>query len=96
MLLKPLVTECSLPLVMAGDMNDIPSSYLYHQITKELCDCYTDKGVGFSTTYNGGFPRYRIDMVFRSEGIRTLSYKRVRTDISDHYPLVVSFELEEQ
>lgn len=95
-LLKPIVTECSLPLVMAGDMNDIPSSYLYHQITKELSDCYTDKGVGFSTTYNGGFPRYRIDMVFRSEGIRTLSYKRVRTDISDHYPLVVSFELEEQ
>ncbi len=32
-------------------------------------------------------------MVFHSDGINTLSYKRIKTDISDHYPILTSFEL---
>lgn len=91
--LRPLVSECSLPLLMAGDMNDIPSSWLYSQVTKYLDDTYRDKGVGFCTTYNGSFPRFRIDMVFHSKEFTTLSYRRIKTEISDHYPVLVSLEL---
>lgn len=90
--LRPLVSECNLPLILAGDMNDIPSSWLYSQISKYLDDTYRDKGVGFCTTYNGSFPRFRIDMVFHSKEFSTLSYRRIKTDISDHYPVLVSLE----
>jgi endonuclease/exonuclease/phosphatase (EEP) superfamily protein YafD len=90
--LRPLISECSLPLILAGDMNDIPSSWLYAQITKYLADTYRDKGLGFCTTYNGSFPRFRIDMVFRSPQFSTLSYRRIKTDLSDHYPVLVSME----
>lgn len=90
--LQPLVSECSLPLILAGDMNDIPSSWLYAQITRYLADTYRDKGLGFCTTYNGSFPRFRIDMVFRSPQFSTLSYRRIKTDLSDHYPVLVSLE----
>lgn len=91
--LRPLISECSLPLIMAGDMNDIPSSHLYNQITKYLDDTYCDKGLGFCTTYNGSFPRFRIDMVFHSKDFTTLSYRRIKSPISDHYPVLVSLEL---
>lgn len=94
--LLPLVSECSLPLIMAGDMNDIPSSYLYSQISNYLDDTYRDKGLGFCTTYNGSFPRFRIDMVFHSKEFSTLSYRRLKTSISDHYPVLVSLELKDQ
>ena len=91
--LKPAVTESSLPLVVAGDFNDIPGSWLYWQVAHELRDCYRDRGLGMSTTYNGGFPKVRIDMVFHSERLNTLRYKRIKTSLSDHYPVLTTLEL---
>ena len=103
-MLKPLVSECTKPLLLAGDMNDIPGSWLYQRIGDHLRDTYRDKGLGFCTTYNGGgdrllssggewLPHFRIDMVFRSEEFKTLSYKRIKTNISDHYPVMVALEI---
>ena len=103
--LKPVVTGSSVPMVLAGDMNDIPGSWLYRQITKEMKDTYCEKGMGFVTTYNGGdeqllpigsgwLPKFRIDMVFHSDGLRTLSYRRIKTRMSDHYPVLTAVELE--
>lgn len=94
--LLPIVSQSSLPMVMAGDMNDIPSSFLYSQITRYLDDTYRDKGLGFGTTYNGSFPRFRIDMVFRSKEFSTLSYRRIKSPLSDHYPVVVALELDKE
>ena len=82
-----------MPMLLAGDLNDIPNSWLYTQIAKQMKDCFCEKGMGYSNTYNGGFPRFRIDMVFHSEGWQTLSYRRIKTEISDHYPVLTSLEL---
>ena len=99
--LSPVVSESTVPTVMAGDLNDIPLSWLYHQITRYMTDTYTEQGNGRSRTYkmlNTGTPlssmSFRIDMVFRSEGLRTLSYKRIKTPLSDHYPVMVALEFE--
>lgn len=92
--LEPVVSESSLPMLLAGDFNDIPSSWLYAQVSKHLNDTYRDKGIGICRTYNGnGFPHFRIDYVFHSKEFQTLSYKRIKTDISDHYPVITSLEL---
>lgn len=90
--LRPVVTECSVPLIVAGDMNDIPGSWLYARLADHLHDTYRDQGRGIGTTFHGSFPRFRIDMVFRNDRLRTLSYRRLRTRISDHYPVIVSLE----
>ena len=102
--LHPLVTGSTMPLVVAGDFNDIPSSWLYSQISKELRDCFRDQGFGYSYTYRDAhdhdrgnpqswLPRFRIDMVFHNEGVQTLSYKRLKAEISDHYPVLVALEM---
>lgn len=102
--LKPVITESTVPILLAGDFNDIPSSWLYAQVSKHLDDTYRDKGFGICHTYNGGnehllplghnwLPRFRIDMVFHSDEFHTLSYKRLKTQLSDHYPVITSLEL---
>lgn len=91
---EPMISGSTMPMVVAGDMNDIPSSWLYHQMTRSLKDTYVEKGLGFGTTYSGGFPAFRIDMIMHSEGLTTLSYKRIKTPLSDHYPVKVALEFE--
>ena len=91
--LSPVVTQSSLPIVVAGDMNDIAGSWLYLRLAEHLKDAFREKGNGMSITFNGHFPQYRIDMVFCSEGMEVLSYRKIRTDVSDHYPVIAAMEL---
>lgn len=91
--LEPLIENCTIPIIIAGDYNDTPASYIYQQATKLLRDPYTEQGRGFGTTYHGPFPAFRIDYILHSGDIEALSYKRIKTNISDHYPIVVQFDL---
>ena len=97
--IAPVLDESSTPTIVAGDMNDIPFSWLYSQFARRLTDTYTECGSGVSTTYRMGTPSmpvsplsFRIDMVFRNDGLRTLSYKRYRSPLSDHYPVMVAVD----
>jgi endonuclease/exonuclease/phosphatase family metal-dependent hydrolase len=91
--LLPLVESSQLPFVLVGDFNDTPASYIYQQATELLIDPYVEQGRGFGTTYHGPYPAYRIDYVLHTPDLEALSYKRVNTYISDHYPVVVSLRL---
>ena len=91
--LKSTITASPRPILVAGDFNDTPASYIYQKMRRLMKDSYVEQGRGFSTTYHGMFPNYRIDYLWHSEDIEALSYKRIRTDVSDHYPIVVTFRL---
>lgn len=91
--LRPMVTSSPYPVILAGDFNDHPASYLYLNIRKELKDSYRERGKGFCTTYSGRFPAFRIDYIFHSDQFKALSYKRIKSNISDHYPITVELEL---
>ena len=81
--------------VMCGDLNDTPASYTYQQLKDLYVDSFVKKGEGLSTTYNGVFPAFRIDYILHHKGLITDSYKRLKVDISDHYPVFVSIEIPE-
>lgn len=93
--LLPLVGRTKVPLIIAGDFNDTPASYIYQRLADSLSDSFVEQGRGFGTTYHGPFPAYRIDYVLHSKGLSTLAYKRVKTSISDHYPIVVTLQFDE-
>lgn len=96
MMLRPLLESSPYPVLMTGDFNDTPTSYIYQQARLWLDDSFVDCGKGFGTTYHGSFPDYRIDFQLHSPSIETLSYRRLKCNISDHYPLVVTYNLHPQ
>lgn len=91
--LSPLIQKSPYPVLVAGDFNDTPASYIYRKMTHHLRDSYKEKGKGFGTTYHGRGPAFRIDYVLHSEALTALSYKRIKSDISDHYPVLVELQL---
>ena len=91
--LLPKVAASELPFLLVGDFNDTPASYIYQKATDYLKDSYVEQGRGFGTTYHGPFPAFRIDYVLHSPDIEALSYKRVKTNVSDHYPVVVTLKV---
>ena len=78
--------------ILCCDLNDIPNSYAYRLLSKNLDDAFLKRGNGFSNTINIVFSIFRIDYVFASKDVHILSYKRLKTSLSDHNIVVVELE----
>lgn len=82
------------PVIVAGDFNDSPYSYTYHQISQTLSDAFIQAGNEFiGSTYAGKYPAYRIDFIMYSDGLKATSYSRKTVDFSDHYPITATLLL---
>ena len=79
--------------LVCGDFNDVPTSYTYHKISKELNDAFVGSGVGVGDTYNGKLPPLRIDYIFYSSIVEVIRYDELDALLSDHYPVKASFAL---
>ncbi len=82
-----LAESCPYPVIICGDFNDVPYSYVYQKIKKKFKNSFETAGNGFGFTYNR-FPYIlRIDNQFYSLGLEPLSLDVVNNNKSDHYPL---------
>lgn len=82
------------PVIICGDFNDTPSSYAYHTISGNLNDAFRSGGQGFSQTYAGALPSFRIDYILHDENMFSVnSFVRIREPLSDHYPVVANLSL---
>jgi len=86
--LQPMIVSSPYPVVVAGDFNDTPASYIYQQMSKLLNDAFVKQGRGFCTTYHGQVPSFRIDHIFCSDSFYVQAYRCIASDISDHYPVM--------
>lgn len=91
-ILKTEIEKSPYPVILAGDFNDTPSSYTYHQVSNALKDSFRESGSGFGKTYAGLFPSFRIDFLFHSESLSSSHYFTHHEKISDHYPITSWFE----
>ncbi|MEG1573376.1 MAG: endonuclease/exonuclease/phosphatase family protein, partial [Bacteroidales bacterium] len=87
------IAQSPYPVVLSGDMNDNPVSYVYHKACTKLNDSFCEKGQGFGHTYQGIFPSYRIDYILTSKNIETLTFSCLDVDYSDHCPITSSLLL---
>ncbi len=85
--LTKIIDSTKYKILLCGDFNDTPSSWVYKQISSYLRDTYVSKGNGISRTYAGPIPFLRIDYILTSNTFKTLSYKRIKKNMSDHYPI---------
>ncbi len=81
------------PVILGGDLNDVPFSYTYHQLSKNLQDAFTEKGSGLGITFNGSIPALRIDYLLSSPSFKVLDHKILAEDRSDHFPIISTFQL---
>ncbi|MBK3517422.1 endonuclease/exonuclease/phosphatase family protein [Carboxylicivirga marina] len=82
--------------VVCGDFNDTPVSYVYRKMRGGLKDAFVESGQGFGGTYNGPLPSFRIDFIFHDKKFKSYNFRRLKVDLSDHYPIVSTLELEPQ
>ena len=85
--LKDEIKICPYPIILAGDFNDTPSSFVYHELTSLLEDTFIEKGNGIGRTYAGELPLLRIDFILKSRTFKTLGYRRYNIRFSDHFPV---------
>lgn len=81
------------PVVLCGDFNDTPLSYTYKKIKGNLQDSFIERGKGLGNTYIGEFPSFRIDYILHTPSFKTLSYKRDKIVLSDHYPITAELKI---
>ena len=82
------------PVIVCGDFNDVPVSYTYRKMKKNLNDSFVEAGKGIGTTYMGKFPSFRIDFIFHSKEIKCTNFEIPNVQLSDHYPVTSKFLLE--
>ena len=92
-LLKKLPKDGT-PVVICGDFNDTPMSYTYNQMLNAgLKDAFITASRGIGKTYCGALPLLRIDYFWYNDHIEVFDYNRIKQTSSDHYPLVMTFNI---
>lgn len=82
------------PIIICGDFNDTPISFTYHQVKKAgFVDGFVKAGLGIGHTYAGKLPWLRIDYVWGNGQIEPMAFKRIRYKGSDHYPVMMDFNV---
>ncbi len=84
------------PVIVCGDFNDTPLSYNYRQMKRAgFIDGFIAAGKGVGTTYAGKLPMLRIDYVWCNAFVQPTHFKRIRQTASDHYPVIMDFDLKD-
>ena len=78
-----------MPIILCGDFNDGPISYVHRTISKDLTDCYITTANGPGISYHRSGFYVRIDNIMCSNDFEPYGCK-VDDDItdSDHYPII--------
>ncbi|WP_162127543.1 endonuclease/exonuclease/phosphatase family protein [Flavobacterium phycosphaerae] len=81
--------ECHYPLIICGDMNNSPFSYIYRNIKGDLHDCFEEAGNGFGQTYKFKYYPARIDYIFADKKMKIKSFTSFsQFENSDHFPIM--------
>ena len=88
------VARSPYPVLLAGDLNDLPYSYAYDQLADHLQNAWATVGLGIGATYHGRLPFLRIDQQFAGPQWQVRGC-RVHQEIkwSDHFPVEGVYQL---
>ncbi|RAJ85590.1 endonuclease/exonuclease/phosphatase family metal-dependent hydrolase [Chitinophaga dinghuensis] len=87
------IRQSPYPVIVCGDFNDTPASYTYFKIRGDLQDAFLQKGIGIGRTFSGLAPTLRIDYIFVSPYFKVNSFRKINSDLSDHYPVIANLSI---
>ena len=82
------------PVILCGDFNDTPASYVFRTISKTLEDPFPTLGTGIARTYNESRYPFRIDYILHSKQFKCLDYHIIPTKVSDHNPVTAVLKMD--
>ena len=85
--------ECEAPIIVCGDFNDVPYSYVSNTMLGDKVDGFTECGSGLMYTFRGGNKKVRIDYIFHEKTLEGVNYYRRDLTYSDHYPVFMKIAL---
>ena len=85
--------DCEAPIIVCGDFNDVPYSYVYNTMLGDKVDGFKECGSGFMYTFRGGNKKVRIDYIFHDKGMTGISYYKRELSYSDHNPVFMKIGL---
>ena len=81
------------PVLVCGDFNEVPYSYIYGKLRKSLRNSFEEKGNGFGFSFNHLPYFIRIDHQFYDESRLSVhdftTYSKIK--YSDHYPIMGTY-----
>jgi len=86
------ISQSPYPVILGGDFNDTPSSYVYRKMSPNLHDAFRS-GRGMGRTYIGAIPSFRIDYIMHSSEFKAFNYHSGSEEYSDHFPVSVVLNL---
>ncbi len=92
-ILARLIAQSPYPTLVCGDMNDIPQSYAYKCISKNMNDSFCKRAFGLGTSYSGAYPSFRIDYIFFSDAFYCENFSTIRVRYSDHFPIISDLKI---
>ena len=95
MTLRRFIDASPANVIVCGDMNDVPSSHVYRVIRgSDLADAWVEVGNGYAHTFNRHNLPYRIDHILYRGDLTAVGAERPKGGSSDHYPLMVTFDID--
>lgn len=80
-------------MLLCGDMNNVPNSYIYRTLKTGLSDAFVRSGTGLGKSYHTSLPTIRIDYIFCSPEFSPVHTWVTPYPFSDHFALCSDFLL---
>jgi endonuclease/exonuclease/phosphatase family metal-dependent hydrolase len=81
------------PVIVCGDIDDVPNSYAYFRVKGDKKDVFLERGAGLGRTYQFISPSLRIDYIFADKKMRVRQSATLQPVYSDHYPILADIEI---
>ncbi len=93
---KEHIKKCKYPIIICGDMNNSPFSYVYRSIKGKLKDAFEEAGEGFGATYKFKYYPARIDYIFTDTKMKVKQFESFSDfENSDHYPIMTRLSIDQ-
>ena len=99
-IIRQKMEESTYPVIVCGDLNDVPNSYAYFKVRKNMKDAFLEKGMGLGKSYYSGqsrslawLPTLRIDYIFADPSFNISQFTMGTRNLSDHRAVITDVEL---
>ena len=91
-IIRSIIDSTEIPVILCGDFNDIPSSYVYKRAKGDLIDGFKEAGSGFGSTFLNKANMFRLDYIMHSDALKGVRYYSRSLKWSDHNPIFGELE----